>query len=158
MRAQAESATASTQEVTVTRVFDAPRRAVWDAWTTPRGLASWFGTPPYSTPLDRVDMDVRAGGRWEATQVSEIDGAELPFMGHYLDVREPDLLVLTFEDPSDPDCPEMELATVRLEEESSQTRMTFNQKGSLPAEEYELLAEGYSLFFDRMEEHLSAAR
>jgi len=158
MCAQTEPANASIQEVTVTRSFDAPRRAVWDAWTTPRGFAGWFGTPPYSTPLARVDMDVRAGGAWQATQVSEIDGAELPFVGHYLDVREPDLLVLTFEDPDDPDGMDRELAAVRLEEVDGQTKMTFSQRGTLPPEEYKLLAKGYSLFFDRMEEYLAARR
>jgi len=101
-------------------------------------------------------MDVRAGGRWEATQVSEIDGSRLPFVGHYLDVREPELLVFTFEDPDDPSSNDEDLAAVRLEDIGGKTKMTFTQRGNMPAEQYELLAKGYTLFFDRMEEYLSA--
>ena len=30
-------------EIVVRRVFDAPREAVWDAWTQPDQLAAWWG-------------------------------------------------------------------------------------------------------------------
>ena len=59
-------------------------------------------------------MDVRVGGQWHATQVSEIDDTELPFVGVYREVDEPSRLVFTFEDPGDRSNPNVEVATVTL--------------------------------------------
>lgn len=59
----------TTREVTVTRVFDAPRELLWRSWTEPARFARWFFTPPFTTPVETVAMDVRPGGRWRASQV-----------------------------------------------------------------------------------------
>ncbi|HSK48182.1 MAG TPA: SRPBCC domain-containing protein [Coriobacteriia bacterium] len=155
MATQTDTAEQTRQQVTLTRVFTATRQAVWAAWTTPKGFAGWFGTPPYTTPASRVSMDVHADGEWRATQVSEIDGAELPFMGHYREVIEPERLVFTFEDPDNPDDPNIEIATVILRGDGGVTEMTFNQRGHLPEEQYGMLEKGYTLFFDRLEEYLA---
>ena len=48
--------------LTITRVFDAPRDLVWRAWTDPKHLMSWWG--PRWHPADKVEADVRVGGRW----------------------------------------------------------------------------------------------
>jgi uncharacterized protein YndB with AHSA1/START domain len=45
-------------EAKVTRVFDAPRELVWKAWTEPEHFSHWFGTPPYTTPLETISLDV----------------------------------------------------------------------------------------------------
>jgi hypothetical protein len=37
------------------------------------------------------------------------------------------------------------------------TEMLFEQRGSMPPEEYERATEGWSTFFDRLQERLSAA-
>jgi len=44
----------------LTRVFDAPRQLVWEAWTNPRHLAQWWGPHEFTAP--RAEMDVRPGG------------------------------------------------------------------------------------------------
>jgi uncharacterized protein YndB with AHSA1/START domain len=142
------------REVTITRTFDAPREAVWKAWTEPEQFAAWFGTPPYTTPPETVSMDVRPGGQWRATMVSEEDGSELPFQGEYREVVEPERLVLTFTDPEDPGNPNVEVLTVTLTDLGGKTEVVVNQSGQLPQEEYPKLAEGYSGFFDRLAEHL----
>src|SRR5438552_3527516 len=49
-------------ETQVTRVFDAPRELVWKALTEPEHFAQWFGTPPFTTPVSTITMDVRPGG------------------------------------------------------------------------------------------------
>jgi uncharacterized protein YndB with AHSA1/START domain len=148
------AATVSANEVTLIRFIDAPARAVWNAWTVPEHFASWFGTPPFVTPVDRVAMDVRPGGQWRAVQIAP-DGTELPFAGVYLEVVEPERLVFTFGDPEDSDDPNAEIATVILREREGGTEMELSQKGHLPAEQYPKLAAGYSLFFDRMREYLA---
>lgn len=144
-----------TGDVEVTRLLDAPREAVWDAWTKPSLFAQWFGTPPFVTPVSTVHMDVRPGGHWGATQVSEADDVELPFLGSYREVDPPERLVFTFEDPADRADPNVEVATLTLVDRDHQTQMTFHQVGHLPAEQYAQLREGYERFFDRLAEVLA---
>jgi uncharacterized protein YndB with AHSA1/START domain len=149
------TANATGREVTITRVFDAPRELVWKAWTEPEHFAAWFGGPPYTTPASTVSMDVRPGGAWQATMVSDEDGSELPFSGVYREVVEPERLVLTFEDPSDPSNPDVEVLTVTFTDLGGKTEVVAHQAGHLPEEEYPRLAEGYGGFFDRLAEHLA---
>jgi len=47
---------------TITRVFDAPRSRVWEAWTRPEAVASWFG--PKGTCGTVLAFDLRPGGEW----------------------------------------------------------------------------------------------
>jgi uncharacterized protein YndB with AHSA1/START domain len=87
----AEAATA--QEITIRRVFDAPREVVWRAWTEPDQLAQWWGPRGSSTPLEKITMDVKPGGTFRVTSVSE-DGSEMTVQGVYREVVEPERLVL----------------------------------------------------------------
>jgi uncharacterized protein YndB with AHSA1/START domain len=48
--------------LTGTRVFDAPRDLVWEAWTDPKHLAQWWGPNGFSTTTSAFDM--RPGGVW----------------------------------------------------------------------------------------------
>jgi uncharacterized protein YndB with AHSA1/START domain len=89
----------SAQEITITRVFDAPRDIVWKAWTEPDRLAQWWGPEGWSTPVDAVTMDVRPGGSFRVTSVSDTDGTELTSQGVYREVLEPERIV--FEEPAE---------------------------------------------------------
>src|ERR671918_316609 len=46
----------------ITRVLDAPRELVWEAWTRPDRLARWWGPPGWSTDPASITLDVRPGG------------------------------------------------------------------------------------------------
>jgi uncharacterized protein YndB with AHSA1/START domain len=81
------------QEITLTRVFDAPRQLVWDAWTQPEQLVRWWGARGWSTPLDSVTLDVRPGGLFRLTSVNE-DGDEMPQEATFREVVEPERLVV----------------------------------------------------------------
>jgi uncharacterized protein YndB with AHSA1/START domain len=48
------------REVTITRVFDAPRALVFKAWTDPKHLAKWWGPQGYTNPV--CEFDARVGG------------------------------------------------------------------------------------------------
>ncbi|MGH2715298.1 MAG: SRPBCC domain-containing protein [Thermoleophilaceae bacterium] len=91
-----EAATA--QEITITRVYNAPRELVWKAWTEPEQLVRWWGPPGWSTALETVTMEVRPGGAFRLTSVSD-EGAEMPVVGVYREVVEPERLVL--EEPAE---------------------------------------------------------
>ena len=92
-----EAATA--HEISVTRVLDAPREAVWKAWTEPGQLARWWGPRGWSTPVSQVTIDVRPGGTMRVTSVSDEDGAEMTTEGVFTAVDEPERLA--FEEASE---------------------------------------------------------
>ncbi len=81
------------REFTITRVFDAPRELVWKAWTDPDQVARWFGPRGFTTPRSTIRMDVRPGGGFELTMVSDDDGTDYPSGGTFLEVEEPERLV-----------------------------------------------------------------
>jgi uncharacterized protein YndB with AHSA1/START domain len=85
--------TATAQEITINRTFDAPRELVWKAWTEPDQLAQWWGPRGSSAPLERITMDVRPGGAFSVTLVSA-EGNEMTIAGVYREVVEPERLVL----------------------------------------------------------------
>lgn len=51
-----------TQYLISERIFDAPREAVWRAWTDPEWLMRWWGPEHFTSPAAR--MDVQPGGRY----------------------------------------------------------------------------------------------
>ena len=86
-------------EITVTRVFDAPRKLVWDAWTHPRQLAAWWGPRGWTTPPENVTVDLRPGGVMRLTSISDHDGSEMTTHGVLREVVAPERLV--FVEPSE---------------------------------------------------------
>ncbi|HEX4266311.1 MAG TPA: SRPBCC domain-containing protein [Steroidobacteraceae bacterium] len=44
------------------RIFDAPRKLVWKAWTTPEYIMKWWGPKDFTSPVCRIDL--RVGGRF----------------------------------------------------------------------------------------------
>jgi uncharacterized protein YndB with AHSA1/START domain len=60
--------------LTITRVFDAPRELVFEAWTDPEHLARWFG--PTGFTVDACTVRLVEGGRWRTCIRSEADGFE----------------------------------------------------------------------------------
>jgi len=84
-----------TQDITITRVFDAPRELVWSAWTEREQLAKWWGMRGWTAPPETITMDVRPGGAFRVTIVNDEDGREVPLRGAvYREVVEAERLVL----------------------------------------------------------------
>ena len=54
--------TATTPDLKLARVFDAPRALVYRAFTDPDHFAAWWGPFGNSLPRDGIDFDVRPGG------------------------------------------------------------------------------------------------
>ena len=55
----------SGREVTLSRVYDAPRELVWKAWTEPEHAAQWWGPDGFTNTI--IEMAVRPGGVWRFT-------------------------------------------------------------------------------------------
>jgi len=80
------------RELSITRLIDAPREAVYRAWTQPELLVQWFTPKPWSTL--RADIDVRPGGA-SLVVMADPDGNEFPNPGQYLEVVPNEKLVFT---------------------------------------------------------------
>ena len=57
------------REIVVTRVIDAPREMVFDAWTDAEQLGSWFG--PRGLTIETREADIRVGGVWRGSACVE---------------------------------------------------------------------------------------
>jgi uncharacterized protein YndB with AHSA1/START domain len=85
------------RQQTFTRVFVAPRELVWKAWTEPEQLTCWWGPRGISTPLETIEVDLRPGGAFRMTMVSDADGTEFPTEMEFREVVEPERLVFAWE-------------------------------------------------------------
>jgi uncharacterized protein YndB with AHSA1/START domain len=141
--------------IEITRIFHAPRERVWDEWTVPERFADWFGGSEAEVPVSTVTMDVREGGRWRATMFAGPARREIQWKGEYREVVEPERLVLTITDEPDDEGSDV-LIVVFTDLGDGRTEMHFQQRGGgLTPEGYERAGQGWSKFFDRMEEDLS---
>ena len=61
--------TTTTPQLALTRIFDAPRALVYQAFTDPDHLAAWWGPIGNSLPRDEIEFDVRPGGHQRWTEV-----------------------------------------------------------------------------------------
>jgi uncharacterized protein YndB with AHSA1/START domain len=77
-----------------TRVFDAPRRLVWEALSKPEHYSHWWGVA--SQKIVSCEMDFRPGGKWRIVTSGD-DGVENAFRGEFRDIAAPERLVQTFE-------------------------------------------------------------
>jgi uncharacterized protein YndB with AHSA1/START domain len=76
--------TAPSNEIEITRIYDAPVQAVWDAWTDPDQVAQWWG--PRGFTLTTHSKDLRPGGHWSYTMHGP-DGVDYPNRTHYFEVE-----------------------------------------------------------------------
>jgi uncharacterized protein YndB with AHSA1/START domain len=82
------------QELRITRIFDAPRELVYQAFVDPDQLSHWFGPVGFSVPRDTVDIDARAGGHQRFEMVSDSDPSfRNPIDATFNEVVENELLV-----------------------------------------------------------------
>ena len=82
------------REIVVTRVFDAPRRLVFDAFTKPDMLKHWMlGPDGWSMPV--CEMDLRAGGAYRWVWQSDADGKRFGVAGVFREVVAPERIVHT---------------------------------------------------------------
>lgn len=86
-------ATPTDREVLITRIFDAPRRIVFDAYTNPEHLRQWLlGPEGWTMPI--CEMDARPGGSWRYVWRKD-DGTEMAMAGTIREYVPPERLVTT---------------------------------------------------------------
>ena len=113
----------SDRELVLTRLIDAPRAKLYQAWTDPELLKQWFAPLPYTTPV--VETEVRPGGATLIVMRGP-DGTEFPNRGVYLEVVENQRLVFTdaYTTAWAPSAKPFMTVTVTFEDEGGKTRYT----------------------------------
>jgi uncharacterized protein YndB with AHSA1/START domain len=105
-------------DITITRIFDAPRELVFKAMTDPKLLPKWWGPRDHWTKVDK--MDVRPGGSWRFIN-GDSSGNEYGFHGVYHLIDAPARVVQTFEFEGVPG--HVALDTLVLEDLGGKTRL-----------------------------------
>jgi len=108
----------SEREIVMTRVFNAPRQMIYDAWTKPELLKRWFG--PRGWSLVVCEIDLRVGGKWRFV-LRGPDGKEMGMGGVYREPAPPERDVHT---EKFDDYPGESLVTGVLVENGGKTTMT----------------------------------
>ena len=144
--------TPSDTEIRMTRLFDAPRRLVFEAMSKPEHIKRWWGRlgEGYSVPVCEVDL--RVGGAWRF--VNRHPKGEAAFHGVYREIAAPERIVFTEIYEPFPDAESV--VTSVLTEENGKTRMTVTvQYPSLEVRDMVLktgMANGAAISYDRLEE------
>jgi uncharacterized protein YndB with AHSA1/START domain len=79
--------TPTDREIVLTRVFDAPRHLVFDAFSKPELLKRWFGPSGWSLAVCEVDLRVGGGFRFV---LRGPDGREMGMRGVYREIVPPE--------------------------------------------------------------------
>src|SRR3974377_2327336 len=90
MPATADTTKTAEREITITRVFNAPRALVFKAWTDAAELAQWWGPKGFTNPV--CELDVRVGGVIRIHMRSP-DGSVYPMKGEFREIVPPERLV-----------------------------------------------------------------
>lgn len=156
--------TEASQELVITRIFDAPRELVYQAFTDPDQLAQWFGPVGFSVPRETVEIDARPGGVQRFVMVSDSDPAMTsPVDARFTEVIKNELLVGVeggSPDGSDGsgDASGADSMRIRLEfhdEDGGRTRLVLRQS-PLPVEVMDMAREGWLSSFTKLDKELAA--
>jgi uncharacterized protein YndB with AHSA1/START domain len=110
--------TPSDREIVLTRVFEAPRHLVFDAFTKPELLKRWFG--PHGWELVVCEVDLRVGGGFRFV-LRGPDGKDMGMRGVYREILRPERSVHM---ESFDDYPGESQVTAVFTEEAGKTTMT----------------------------------
>jgi uncharacterized protein YndB with AHSA1/START domain len=144
--------TPSDREIRMTRLFNAPRRLVFEAMTKPEHVKQWWGRlgEGYSVPV--CEIDLRPGGTWRF--VNRHPKGEVAFHGEYREITPPSRLVFTEIFEQFPDS--VSVVTAEFSEEDGMTRFTITvEYPSLKVRDMVIasgMARGSGISYDRLED------
>ena len=142
-----EVAARGDREVAMVRVFPAPKRAVYAAWTQPGRVVHWYGPAGWTMPVCLIDL--RVGGVWRYVMKGP-DGTPMEISGGYREVIFGERVVST---ESVDGTPGGSLNTTTLLEHDGQTTLTAVVRYDTPETRDAVLASrleaGAGASFDR---------
>jgi uncharacterized protein YndB with AHSA1/START domain len=148
--------TPTDREIVMTRVFDAPRRLVFDALTKPELVRQWLlGPPGWSMPV--CEIDFRVGGAYRYLW-RNADGTEMGMRGVFREIVVPERLVVT-EKFDQSWYPGEALDTSVLTEQAGKTTLTltvlYESRETRDAVLKTPMAQGMAAGYDRLEQLLA---
>jgi uncharacterized protein YndB with AHSA1/START domain len=128
------------RELTITRVFDAPRELVFKAWTDAKHLAPWWGPKGFTNPV--CEFDARVGGMLRI-HMRAPDGTVYPMKGQIREFVAPERLVFTNIAVDAAGRHLLEgLTTVTFIDEGGKTKMTLHTKAVAVVEDAAAYLQG----------------
>jgi len=117
------------REITIARVINADREAVFQAWTDPAHIVQWFG--PDGFDIETHEIDIRTGGLWRFDMVAP-DGTRFSNRMEFLRITAPTLLEANHgaDIDNDPDC--FRLLVTFDEQDNGKTVVTLRQMHPTP--------------------------
>lgn len=148
------------KDLTITRIFDAPRELVWKAWTDPEAMKRWRGPKGYTAPVCKIDL--REGGKYLYCMRSP-EGQDYWSTGVYREIVEPERIVCSdsFADEKGNPVPALHYGMPGEWPSETQWTITFEVRGvktwinlnlvGIPAGQMSELAEaGWNESFDKL--------
>jgi uncharacterized protein YndB with AHSA1/START domain len=139
--------TASEPQLVLTRVFNAPRRLVFEAWTTAEHVSQWLAPRPLTMP--RCEVDFRPGGRF-CFAMRAPDGKEYPFEGVFREIVALERIVWTgnIHDRNST------VTTVTFSEEDGKTTLTVHQTFAFESPASQGAKQGWTRTLEQLTEHV----
>jgi uncharacterized protein YndB with AHSA1/START domain len=155
-------------DLVITRVIDAPRVLVFEAWTEPRHLVHWFAPVGCTTSFCTVDL--RVGGRFHFCMRLP-DGLAIWGLGVYREIIEPERIVYidTFADAAGNVVPPSRygmsasypletIVTLTFSEQNGKTQLTLRHTVPGSFAEREAMERGWSQMLDRLTEEIAVVQ
>jgi len=140
-------------EIYITRIYDAPVKTVWAAWTDVEQVAKWWG--PRGFTLTTHSKDLRAGGHWNYTMHGP-DGTDWENRTKYFEVEKYSRLV--YDHGANETQPPLFRVTVDFTETKGKTKMEMTMALATPEAAQEtkkfIRKAGGDSTWDRLAEHL----
>ena len=146
----------SDRELVVTRLFDAPARLVFEAWTKPELFRQWWMPKSCGIPFLACEIDARTGGTYRMEFGMPGSDQPMAFHGRYLEVVPGARLVWTNEEGEGDGA----VTTVTFEETGGKTRVVlrdvYPSKEALDEAIASGSTSGYPEQFTQLDEMLAA--
>jgi uncharacterized protein YndB with AHSA1/START domain len=141
------------REIVVTRVFDAPRQLVFDAYTKPELVRRWLlGPDGWSMPV--CEIDLRVGGKYRYVWRNDSNGKEMGMGGVYREVVAPERFVATeiFDEAWSPGEAVDTIAFVDREGKTTMTQtILYDSQETRDAVLKSPMQKGMAMSYDRLE-------
>jgi uncharacterized protein YndB with AHSA1/START domain len=139
--------------LTIVRRIRARPSIVFDALTTPEGIACWWG--PDDGPVLLAETDVRVGGRYRV-RFRMLDGSEHESSGEYLEVVRPQRLAMSWRWAGG-EGPGESLVEIDLRAIGEGTELTFSHSRLHDEETRRSHEAGWNGALDKLERHYLAS-
>ncbi len=152
---------ATSSDLVITRIFNAPVELVWKMWTEPKHVMKWWGPKDFTAPVCKIDF--RVGGNYHNCMRSK-EGQDFWSTGTYLEIVPLKKIVCTdsFADEKGNKVHASELGftgewplelivTMTFEDMNGKTKFTLTHSGLPEGEVRSMTGAGWSESFDKLD-------